>query len=227
MAVIDPPKETPFFSDAIAVNRGVGRELNVEGGQYVSRVWIRWFLSLARAEAQLRTPSVVALPSDFGLGQAGQEYFIADYHHGLLWDGAKWVWGPNEIGSGWYALFETDPEGFGEKAWAECNGQATDHLLSDGTIASITLPNLTTPVYVKAGRETLPVSGPSGSIDSVGVTVNPKSISPSEIQITPVASGTGVIQNISDPHDHSSDPHTHGVGDLELRNRQFKMWFRR
>lgn len=212
MAITDPPKETPFF---------------YEGTETVQRPWIRWFISLAGANAQVRTPTITGLPGDFGLAQAGQEVFLADYHHGLLWDGVKWVWGPNENGSGFYVLFENDPEGFGDLAWALCNGQTTDFLNSDGTTTAITLPNVTDPIYLKAGLESLSVEGASGGVTPVGVTTLPKDLNVNTIQITPAGAGTGVVHNLTNPHDHTSDPHTHATGDLELRRRQFKLWFRR
>lgn len=79
---------------------------------------------------------------------------VADYDHILAWNGTNLLWGPGEQGSGAGPLpFEIDPTGVG---WHLYDGTANvPYLKSDGSLGTVTLPNLSgtspTGAYIKTG----------------------------------------------------------------------------
>lgn len=87
--------------------------------------------------------------------------YVTDYAHQLQWIGAAWAWGPNEDGSGDMRLFEIDPTGTG---WHLYDGSTVDYLKSDGTLGSVTLPNLaSSAAFTVAGS---PNSGPNAAVNT-------------------------------------------------------------
>lgn len=80
-----------------------------------------------------------ALPGDLGTHDGGFLANVFDYGHLLIWSGAAWTWGPGDAGSGMLQLFEVDPTGAG---WHLYDGSTVNYLKADGTLGSITLPNI-------------------------------------------------------------------------------------
>jgi hypothetical protein len=104
--------------------------------QYVSGVY-------QRTQAQL-----AALAATLTAGDTGFLVEVTDFAHVLRWSGAAWQWGPGEQGSGMLASFAVSP-GTG---WAACDGSTVSYLKSDGTTATVTLPNTAgSPAFLKSG----------------------------------------------------------------------------
>lgn len=79
------------------------------------------------------------LPSDLGTTDSNFLANVFDYGHMLIWSGVAWTWGPGDAGSGMLQMFEVDPTGSG---WHLYNGSTVNYLKADGTLGSVTLPNL-------------------------------------------------------------------------------------
>jgi hypothetical protein len=79
------------------------------------------------------------LPADLTTTDGGFLANVFDYGHLLIWSGVAWTWGPGDAGSGMLQMFEVDPTAAG---WHLYNGGTINYLKADGTLGSITLPNL-------------------------------------------------------------------------------------
>lgn len=93
-----------------------------------------------------------AIPNDLGTNDIGFLNSVTDYGHMLEWTGTAWQWGPGEPGSGMLQLFDVDPTGPG---WHLYDGSLVSFLKKDGTLGTVTLPNLSgaspIQVYLKTG----------------------------------------------------------------------------
>lgn len=161
------------------------------------------------------------LPDDLSFHDAGLLVWMFEYGHLLRWDGAKWTWGPGEVGSGFINDFVAAPTGPG---WQLCDGTVTDYLVVDPVPSALpfTTPDLVTnPVYARSG------AAYSGTINAPvapalsGATGAPSAVVAveSNAPVTPVNVGT--------------DTHTHPVGTLaagtggEPRSLDLLRYFRR
>jgi hypothetical protein len=154
-------------------------------------------------------------PTDLGMNDAGFLFHATDYSHTLMWGGAAWgpSWGPNDDGSDYYRLYENAPAGFGASAWQLCNGATVDRLNADGTVTSVTVPNVTTALYLKGGIVSA-AAAPAGGSTGSATTGLPTAT------FTPDAGGDAAYV--------PPDPgHTHSAGSIELANLQKRLYFRR
>lgn len=193
--------------------------------------WAAWFNSLF-ARVLLSPPFLSSLQADLsGLAasltgaDAGLLVNVTDYSHVLQWTGSAWQWGPGDIGSGMFALFEIDP-GTG---WHLYDGTANvPYLKSDGTLGAVTLPDLVSAAnkaaYAKAGT---PNGGPNAAT-APGITGTTATGTAAIAGST--ASGTANIGNDNgipgittpgiglnvpaEPHTHIDAGHTHGLGSI-------------
>ena len=98
----------------------------------VSNLWVY----VAGAMAAIQS----AIPSGLGANDAGFLVDVTNYAHQLRWGGSAWGWAPGEPGSGFIQGFAVDPA----TGWHLCDGSSgVNYLKSDGTLGTITLPNLT------------------------------------------------------------------------------------
>lgn len=188
------------------------------------------------------------LPGTLGANDFGLNYDVSDYDHMLLWTGGAFQWGHGEVGSGFYAMFESAPSSTGTNAWAICDGSTVARLNPTGTTTNVTLDNLGTPAYLKGGTASAAVAGSGGTTANAatGVTVDthPDHIhddasslaSPdlfaADVTAAGVAGRTGVQLTtggaaLSLTHTVNDPQHAHGPGTLELRNKQARLYFRR
>lgn len=160
--------------------------------------------------------TLAGILTGLGTADAGLKTFITDYSHQLEWGGAVWgpKWGPeNPMTSGMYCMFESAPAGDGTNAWQVCDGTTVARLNPDGTTTNVATPNLATPGYLKGGTAAAAVAAASGT--TAGTSLNPTT--DNFTQVTPtVAAVTGF-----------DDPHSHGPGSIELRNKQVALYYRR
>lgn len=126
------------------------------------------------------------LPVGLGANDAGFLASVFDYGHLLIWSGSAWAWGPGDAGSGMLQMFEVDPTGAG---WHLYDGSAVSYLKADGTLGSITLPNISgaapTQCYLKTSNTpagpTAPVAPTftGGALSGVTFTGTPATITSS------------------------------------------------
>jgi len=81
------------------------------------------------------------LPTTLGPNDEGAIYYELEYNHAYQWTGSAWRFLPGDPGAGYIVAGTTAPIG---GAWALCDGTAVDVSQGDGTIASVTTPNLNT-----------------------------------------------------------------------------------
>lgn len=179
------------------------------------------------------------LPADLGTNDKGFIYEVTDYAHVLGWSGAAWAWGRGETGSGYVTPFLVDPTGSG---WHLCDGTVgVSYLKADGTLGTITLPNLTaTAAYLKFAAAVTGITaavppGLTGSTASgTAVIAGNTAVDTGAGQI--VQSGTGVTV-AAHTHVHAStgltdSGHTHAKGTLAVDATaepsviSMKPWFR-
>ena len=92
---------------------------------------------------------LAAFAATLGTANAGQMVYVSDYDHTLMWTGTGWTYASGER-AGFIEAFLVDPSP--ATGWALCDGSTVTYLKSDGTMGSITLPNLTgSPAYLKFG----------------------------------------------------------------------------
>jgi hypothetical protein len=125
--------------------------------------------------------AISAMPSSRGLlsaipgapGPAGAVYYATDYQHTYYWTGSAWIYAPGDDGSGFISMYTEVPNtGF----WQVCDGSTVTRSKTNGTTASVTVPNLITGVYPKFGSpytgnnvaQILPVIGLPSSTFNVG-----------------------------------------------------------
>jgi hypothetical protein len=179
---------------------------------------------------------------------------ILDYDHVLRWSGSAWGWGfGNPSPSGIYGLFETAPSTAG---WQLCNGATVARLNADGTTTNVTVPDVTTPRYMKAALTAAAVAAaggtsanttPTNQSATTGITVDDhpahthddaSSLATPDL-FAPDVTGTGVAGRTGNPsatlshtvndagHNHIQDAHNHGVGTLEPASKQAILYYRR
>ena len=183
------------------------------------------------------------LLTGLGTSDTGLLFEVTDYDHVLQWTGAAWTWGPGEIGSGYYQLYEDAPNTIGVSAWQICDGTAVDRLNADGTVTNVTTPNLTTAAYLKGGITSAAVAAAGGLTTAVsggtpaGTNSAPVFTGDAANSVANAAVGTdpAVIHPYT-PTGTVSAPtftgsalagHTHGPSTLELRNKQARLYYRR
>ncbi|HZM78503.1 MAG TPA: hypothetical protein VFC19_22480 [Candidatus Limnocylindrales bacterium] len=169
-----------------------------------------------------------ALVTDLGPNDTGFLYRVTDYEHLLEWNGSGWQWGPGELGSGYYALFDEDPitlmNPAAINAWFVCDGSTVVRLNRDGSASFITLPDLSTPAYLKGGIVALPAAFSSGETSPAltGIAVGITAAGSGEVQ-----SGAGAVIEGGFTADVTDPGHSHGPGTIELRRVQKQMHYRR
>jgi len=161
------------------------------------------------------------LRAGLGTNDAGYLFFVTDYSHLLRWSGSAWEWAPGDTGSGYYQLFEAAPAGYGASAWALCDGSTVARLNADGTTTNVTLDDVSTARYLKAGTSSSGVTAASGTTTAAGTGATGNNSASQEVQ-----SGTGTTV-AAHPHTHTGPSHDHGPGTLELANLQKRLYFRR
>lgn len=123
------------------------------------------------------------LPTGLGVSDTGLLVNVTDFRHTLQWSGSAWEWGPGDMGSGQVASFLSNP-GAG---WNLCDGSSVNYLNSDGTVSAITLPNYTTPAYLKLGTTAnAGPNAPSGTTSSVSAGTPAGTVSAPSFTGTPV-----------------------------------------
>lgn len=185
---------------------------------------------------QLRNTQAT-LPVGLTINDVGMLVFVTDFNHTLRWASTlTWQWAPGENGSGFIDAFLVDPSPV--TGWALCDGSAgVSYLRSNGTLGTVTLPNLTgTPAYVKLGStasaainvSTKPSFDPTkltAATHVTGVTPN--------LTTAAVASGAGTTVvtgvTLTDPgHTHSiTQTSTPVNADGEPANVALRPFFRR
>jgi hypothetical protein len=151
---------------------------NVEGGLYYETD--RGVYYVARMVSNVATwvyqsgyMSVVqaSLPTGLGASDAGFLAWVTDYGHILQWSGSAWGWAPGEQGSGMDVFFEVDPTGVG---WHLVDGSTVSYLKANGTLGSVTLPNLSgtspSPSFLVAGTPNSGVTAPVNPVLSGSAT---------------------------------------------------------
>jgi hypothetical protein len=128
---------TPPVAGSIFVETGNGT-LTYEWiyqGQFLSGIqnWV-----LVYGQVSVTQSQIVALTATLGAGDAGLNVNVTDFAHLLVWSGSALGWGPGETGGNQIAGFLEDPA----TGWNLCDGSTVNYLKSDGTTASVTLPNL-------------------------------------------------------------------------------------
>ena len=163
--------------------------------------------------------TLAELPT-LGLTDAGYQYQVIDYAHLLNWDGTSWSFAPGDPGSGFMQLFEITPS---QPGWALYAGQQVYYLQPNGTLATITLPDLVNhPSFLVGGPANTAINpatpitatGSGGSISTAttGVTI-PSDTGNDSGSGTVVQSGAGATV-ASHTHTHPEGPvtdpgHTH------------------
>lgn len=173
-----------------------------------------------------------ALPNDLGAHDVGFIAHVTVYGHDLRWGGSNWDWEnySDQSGQG-PVMFEVDPA----SGWHLYDGSAVTYLKSDGTLGTVTLPDLAgTAAYLKAG------SPPSGPNAAVAPTASPSTTGSGTANIgvdngggTTFATGTaGSATAAAHTHNHTDSGHTHSIPAIiigtngEPRNLVRKPWFR-
>lgn len=195
--------------------------------------------------------TLAARPTDLA---TADQYFlldVTDYSHTLQWSGSAWGWGPDDDGSDYYRMYQDAPAGFGANAWQVCDGSTVDRLNPDGTTSSVTVPDVTTAVYLKGGLTAAAIAAAGGTTANTTATNQNESAHTHAVTSpTGAPSATTTVDNdgagstvavgsaththaVTSPtgagsaHTHIQDAHNHGPGSLELRNKQTALYYRR
>lgn len=193
---------------------------------------------------------LASIPTDLSTNDAGFLFEVTNYDHILQWTGSAWTWGPGEVGSGYYILYEAAPNSVGASSWQICDGSTVARLNADGTTTNVTVPDVSTAVYLKAGTVSAAVAASSGLTTSVSggtpagtvsqptftgnavaaasTAATPDLVAPDTTAtgVSPVTTATGIVSqptftgNVLAGHDH-------GPNTLELRNKQARLYYRR
>jgi hypothetical protein len=93
-----------------------------------------------------------------GIPDAGFVADVTDYNHKLIWSGTAWKFEAGDSGSAYIQAFFRDP-GAG---WHLCDGTvALAYLKGDGTLGTVTLPNLSAAsAYLKLGPSVTAINPP-------------------------------------------------------------------
>lgn len=109
---------------------------------YVSRIFNdEWVWAYLAGFIAVNDPSL--LPSGLGPKDAGLIAYDNMYLHAYRWSGAAWSFLPGDPGSR-YIVASSLGAPFGG-SWALCDGTNTNISVGDGTVVSVTTPNLMTP----------------------------------------------------------------------------------
>lgn len=103
----------------------------------VADLWEWVLVSSSVTVADLAT--MLALP--VGPAEAGLIVFELEYFHTYEWTGTAWQFAPGDPGSKYIVAGVTAPLG---GVWQLCDGTAVNVSQGDGTVASVTTPNLNT-----------------------------------------------------------------------------------
>ena len=93
------------------------------------------------AAGAITVAALADLPTTYGLQDTGVIAYDLEYAHAYQWSGTAWRFLPGDPGAGYIVAGITAPIG---GAWALCDGTAVDVCQGDGTVASVTTPNLNT-----------------------------------------------------------------------------------
>ena len=159
---------------------------------------------------------------------------VTDYNHILRWNGTSYEWGPGENGSGFIQAFLSAP---GSGGWKLCDGSTVNRLNGDGTITAVTIPNYTTPSYVRlATAAAAGPSAPGGTVTSIsagtpgGTIANGNESADTTFNAAAVGTPTTVA---AAPHTHvgtfTGAPlavHTHSPGSIELQRTTLLAYYR-
>jgi hypothetical protein len=151
-----------------------------------------------------------AIPATLGVNDTGLSLFVSDFWHRLKWSGAAWGWAPGENGSGFIDAFLVDPSPL--TGWALCDGSAgVTYLKANGTIGSLTLPNLTgTPSYLKLGGSAAAAINPAVRPTFTETNLRAANAVTGITAVTGAASGTNTVASGTGATVASST-HTHAV----------------
>lgn len=223
----------------------VASDLDYIGWVSTGGVWKYIFGIRAIALANLSTFAAL-----LGTNDGGVRVEITDYDHILQWTGAAWTWGPGEVGSGYYQLFETTPNSIGANTWQICDGSTVARLNADGTTTNVAVPDVSTAAYLKGGTSAAAVAAAAGLTTAVSAgtpagtvsqpTFTGNAVAAASTQATPdlvaadtsaagVSPVTTATGTVSQPTFSGSvlATHQHGPNTLELRNKQAILYFRR
>lgn len=139
MALLFVPSTTPIVSSMTG---------------FVAEAWRKLFEGLATQQnantAALAALTVIgrgaaaAAPVGLAVANAGQLYYVTDFGHLVMWDGAKWIFAPGDVGNGFIRPYGTGIGAPQEVGWQVCNGSTVSYLVVGG--ATLTTANFVTPV---------------------------------------------------------------------------------
>ena len=207
-------------------------------------------------DTQANIAGIQAAAPALGVNDANLLLEVTDYDHVIQWTGAAWTWGPGEIGSGYYQLYEDAPNSIGANAWALCNGAVVARLNADGTTTNVTLDDVTTARYLKGGLTSAGIAAASGlttlqaatnqaALTGITIADHPShthdeastldtpDLFVEDLTATGKAGRTGgpsatLTHPVTDPqHNHIQNAHDHGPNTLELANLRKRLYFRR
>lgn len=207
--VIPKPRVAVFASRGIPAGRRgqifIASDRNYVGWVSTGTAW-QYLLGI-------ETGTLSNLRSGLTTNDVGYLFEVTDYDHVLQWTGSAWTWGPGEVGSGFIAFYVAAPSSIGANAWQVCDGSTVARLNATGGTTNVTVPDYSTPAYVKAATAA-----------GIGPTAASGTAANKSLNVTGVAvqSGTGVtvVGSVDDPHNH--DP-----GTLELRRTELIAYYRR
>ena len=87
-------------------------------------------------------------PGDLGAADAGFRFYATDYFHLYRWTGAAWEFGEADGGSQFIVVGATGTAPTGG-LWQVCDGTAVNCAQANGTLASVTTPNLAGDVFIR------------------------------------------------------------------------------
>lgn len=158
--------------------------------------------------------------------------FVSDFNHQLEWTGTMFTWGPGDSGSGYISGFLETP---GATGWQLCDGSTTTRLNGDGTVTAVTVPNYTTPSYLKfATVADIGPHAPGGTTGNTsgGTPTGTIAVGNNDASTT-VQAGVGAVV-AANPHQHPAlftgnllPVHDHAAGSVELERTTLKAYFRR
>lgn len=109
----------------------------------------------------LRTQSqLAALAALLGANDANYLVSVTDYLHELRWTGSAWEFAPGDNGSGYSVFADAAPQG---GLWQVWDGSTVNRLNGAGTVTSVTVPDVSTARYMKAGTTYIAPAASSGT----------------------------------------------------------------
>ena len=177
------------------------------------------------------------MPTDLGLLDAGFRFDCSDYLHVWLWNGLSWTFAPGDPGS---KFIVPSPMGGPPNGglWKLCDGTAADVAQSNGTLASVTTPDLTGGVFPigdtfgAARVATEPTWQPGAKTATEATHTHPITPGSEDVQADgttvdtcPVATGAGDAHSHDLGADAKLNPPSESAGGLPLR--QPLQWYMR